>query len=116
MMRRLEQQLRAALRQHLAGGRARPPEAGVLIWNAFDQMSRARSWHAHGPNPISFAEIAAWCSLMRMPLEPAHIGMLRGMDSEWLSHTMAGVTGKGSAVSQVSSQPMTADIFDALMG
>lgn len=113
---RLQRQILAALRDQLAGGSTRPPEGGVALWRAFASLSRARSWQAHGPNPISYPEIEAYCRLMRLPLEPRHVAIIRAMDEAWIEHAhdqLASRNGKGPA-GQKSKSPLTSALFDAL--
>jgi hypothetical protein len=82
---RLAEQMVAAVRQHVkTGERIDVPEAGTVLWDAFMQLDAARTFHA-GPNPIGFAEIEAWARLMRWPLQPHHVRVLRAMDSALLA-------------------------------
>lgn len=115
-MKRLQRQIIAALRSQLTGGSAKPPVAGVQLWNVFGQLSGQRTWHAHGPNPISFADLEAFCRLMRLPLEPAHIRIILAMDRVWLEHGLAKLRTGKDAPRQVSKAPMTVALFDALWG
>ncbi|SDY18089.1 phage tail assembly chaperone [Citreimonas salinaria] len=85
-MSRLSDRLCAALRAQLEGQHVRPPEGAAILWNAFMQLSRVRSSGPVGPNPIGFPEIAAWSSLMRMPLDPHHVEALTAMDRVWMEH------------------------------
>lgn len=110
---KLQRQILAALRSQLAGGRTRAPEAGNIIWNTFAQLSRQRSWHAHGPNPISHHDIEAYLRIMRLPLEPRHISILIAMDQVWVEFTQAKAT-PGAKGQQVSKHPLTAELFDAM--
>jgi len=121
---RLKRLITAALRDHLDGHRRRPPEAGIILWNAFAQLSAARTWHAHGPNPIGYAEIEAWCRLMRVPLEPGHVQIIRAMDQVWLLDAQSQLAdGKGhpdpaagKKLPRMSKKPLTAALFDAAFG
>ncbi len=107
----------AALRAHLAGSRNRPPDGSAPIWNAFMQLSGARTFNAVGPNPISFTEIEAHCRLMRLPLEPRHIEVVLAMDQAWLDHAYAKTRRAPDGVKTlppVSKQPLSAALFDAM--
>lgn len=114
----------AALRRHLAGGKPIVPEAGVLLWNLFMEISASRTYHAAGPHPISFAEIEAYASLNRWPLHPHHVAIIRAMDDAWLEHTyrkmQAGTGDKDSntfdSARYSNAQPITAAGFDAVFG
>lgn len=114
-MSRLQRQIIAALRSQLAGEASRPPEAGVILWNVFGQLSGQRTWHAHGPNPISFADLEAYCRLMRLPLEPKHVGIILAMDRAWLDHVMASMkTSADRPRRHVSKQGLTPALMDAM--
>lgn len=115
---RLEKQLVAALERALDKAPTRIPEAGRLIWQWFIALSETRTYHMAGPNPISFAEMEAYAHLHRWPMEPRHVTIIRAMDAAWLAHANAsGARREGkNAVPRSSSQPMTADLFDAVFG
>ena len=82
---RLRAQLVAALDSHLATGRpARPPLAGVILWQTFGALSQGRSYGDAGPGAISAAEIEAYGRLMQIELPPHHVAILRAMDAAWL--------------------------------
>jgi len=118
LLTRLTRQLCAALKAHLAGDRPNPPEAGVRLWNAFLALSRTRSYHMAGPEAIRFTEIEAWCRLTRTPLAPHHIRILADMDEAWLEHAYArrGTPEGVKAMPQLSKQPLSAKLFDAVVG
>jgi len=111
---KLQEQLCGALERHLAGGKAAPPEAGVILWNAFDALSRARTWHGAGPNPIQFSEVAAWCRLMNMPLSPDHVRVIMAMDQVWTGHMLRVM--KPDAVEAKPAGDLTAALFDRVLG
>lgn len=75
-----------ALKRHLAGGKPVVPEAGVLLWNLFMQISASRTYHAAGPNPITYAEIEAYACLHRWPLQSHHLDTIRALDDAWLEY------------------------------
>lgn len=110
-MQSLAQRLVAAMREHLAGGPPLPPEGSAPLWNAFNALSAARTWHASGPNPISYPEIEAYARLMRWPFEPHHVAALRAMDAEWIAHVQRRTTGKPQPGGQLSPA-----VFDAVFG
>lgn len=85
-MSRLQKQMIAAMKAHLAGGERQLPAGSVILWNAFIALSRSRTSGPSGPNPISFPEIEAWSRLMRVPLEPHHVQIIIEMDREWMKH------------------------------
>jgi hypothetical protein len=97
------------LRASLSGARARVAEPDELVWTIFVELSRTRTYSGAGPNPITFAEIEASCRLMRWPLEPHHIGLIRALDSEWMR-----VQQSGSMPLRSSAHGMTVAAFDAM--
>lgn len=118
---KLEALLVAALKRHLAGGKPVVPEAGVLLWNLFMEISASRTYHAAGPHPISHAEIEAYCRLHRWPLQPHHIAIIRALDDAWLEHAYRKMVGRNDrstfdAGRYANAQPITADGFDAVFG
>jgi hypothetical protein len=116
---RLQRQLVAAMKSHLATGRAVVvPEAGRLIWSIFSGLSATRTYNMAGPNPISATETAAYVRLHRWPLSESHLTIIRALDDAWLAHAYAKQGGKGDIpVSRRSSgQKITAAAFDAVFG
>lgn len=105
----LARQLVAALRAHLAGGRPVPLEGSMVLWNAFGDLSATRTWHAAGPNPISFTEIEAYSRLMLLPLEPRHVATIRAMDAAWIDHRRGQTTDRPKP-----SGKITPAAFDAV--
>lgn len=123
-MAHLKQQLIAAYRRHLAGGRPVVPEAGVLLWNLFMEIGAGRAYHEAGPNPIGYAEIEAFCRLHRWPLQPQHIAIIRAMDDALLERIYAkmqrAVPGKDKpafdSARYSAAPPLTAATFDLVFG
>lgn len=112
----------AALRRHLAGGKPVVPEADVLFWNLFMEISASRTYHAAGPNPVSFAEIEAYARLHRWPLRPHHVAIIRALDDAWLEHAYRKQEGgeadrKSFDGRRAALAPqLTAGSFDAVFG
>lgn len=105
----LTRQLVQAMREHVSSGNPpRIPEAGRPLWQAFAALSGSRAYGAAGPNPISYREILAWCQLMRMPLKPHHIEIIRAMDRAWLNTEPCS--------KPVSRSGLTPALFDVLAG
>lgn len=118
-MNRLEKQLCAALKAHLAGSKAPMPEAGQPLLDAFNALSRARSYNGTGPNPISWEALAAWSRIMRMPIEPRHAGIIMALDQVWLdaAYGPGRIAPEGvKTLPPVSAQPLTAALFDVTAG
>lgn len=117
-MSKLQKLMCAALRRALAGGRANPPEGGLILWNGFAVLSRARRVGPGGPEGIPYSEIRAWGELMAIPLEPRHVAIICAMDSVWLENarslppTPSGV----KPLPPVSKHPLSAALLDAMTG
>ena len=117
-MNRLRKQLCAALEARMKGRKVPVPEAGKELLDAFAALSRARSYSPFGPNPISYAEITAWCNLMRVPLAPHHVEIITALDEVWMDQVTAKQdTPEGvKALPPISEHPLSAGIFDAVFG
>lgn len=93
------------------------PEAGKMIWTWFNDLSQARSWHANGPNPIAYVDIAAYAALMRWPLRPYEITIIRALD---LTYTNAWYASRATHQEGVKKLPIRSDaavtpeLFDAI--
>lgn len=118
-MSRLSRQLCAAVTASFAGGKARPPEAGRILWNTFRRLSLTRTYHAAGPNPLQPTEIEAFCRMMRLPLEPRHVAILLEMDRAWLDQAYAKTRRGPEGMKMLpprSNQPLTAALADLVLG
>lgn len=119
---RLQYLLCAELRRQLeAKAQVAPcvPAGGALLWRWFIDLHKARTLHAAGANPISYAEIQAYAVLMRWPIEPRHVLILRAMDQTYLEAIMKSETPAPEGVKTlppVSSAPVTAGLIDAMFG
>ncbi len=63
------------------------PAEGALVWNAFVQLSSARTSAGFGPNPITFTEIDAYCRRVA-DLMPWEVETIRDLDDEFLASAM----------------------------
>lgn len=118
-MKRLRKLLCAALAARLAGRKARIPEAGAPLMDAFSALSRARSVGPNGPNPISWADMAAWSALMQVPIGPTTAEIIMALDEVWLEHAYRRARGAPEGVKtlpHVSQHPINAGLLDAIMG
>lgn len=117
-MNKLQHRLCATLSAQLAGQKPRLPEGSAPFWRAFQALSKRRSYHQFGPNPISLTEIASYAAMMRMPLAPHHVEILSAMDDVWLEHAYAGAGNKApdgmKTITHRAAQPLTAAMFDAM--
>lgn len=88
-----------------------------LYWQWFMDLNAARSWHANGPNPISYADISEYGRLHRWSMAPHHVAVLRAMDETYIEYFYAS-RGKGqhSLVSQKPSGELSTALFDAVFG
>ena len=112
---RLTRQLTDVLTAHLKKKRRPVPEAGRLLWGAFHELSRARSWNAIGPNPITMGEIEAWARLARLRLQRQHVSVILALDEAFLKHAfeVKNQIPTGMKVSPVvSKHDITAALFD----
>lgn len=117
-MNHLKKHLCGAVTAALRGEKSRPPEAGLLLWNAFQSLTATRTYHAAGPNPIQPSEISAWCALMRQPLAPHHVDALLAMDQAWLdvAYSAARRPEGVKALPPISQMPLTTALLDAMLG
>lgn len=56
------------------------PDSLSVIWLAFCDLDLGRGGNGFGPNPLSWADIAAYSALNRTPLAPWHIDLIRRLD------------------------------------
>ena len=87
---------KASLRDHLTvaeKAQRRPierlhrscPELLEYLWSWFLELSAARSGNGAGPNPISYAEIAAWGHLTGLRPTSFEVKILRALDIKFLT-------------------------------
>ena len=109
-----------SLRRHLADDHPPAiPEGGALLWKWFGDLSLARTWHAAGPNPITWSDIAAYRSIMAPAMEDRHAAILRRMDQVYLEHAHKPRNKPPENVKvlpRASRQVMTPALFDAIVG
>ncbi|WP_455906073.1 phage tail assembly chaperone [Agrobacterium fabrum] len=121
-MSRLQYLLCAELRRQLESKTStapRIPDGGDLLFRWFLDLHQARTYHAAGPNPISHSEILAYAQLMRWPIEPRHVSILRAMDRTYLEASMKPPSAAPEGVKTlppVSSAPVSAGLIDAMFG
>lgn len=97
----------------------RIPAGGDLLFRWFIDLHQARTYHAAGPNPISHSEILAYAQLMRWPIEPRHVSILRAMDRTYLEVSMKPQAAAPEGVKTlppISTAPVTAGLVDAMFG
>lgn len=56
------------------------PAALAHLWDWFCELSAARSGNASGPNPIAYAEIAAWAGLTGRLVAPRDVRAIALLD------------------------------------
>jgi hypothetical protein len=96
----------------------RLPAGGSMLWRWFLDLSRTRSYHMMGPNPISHVEIAAYCQLHQIAMQPHHVEILRAMDEAYLDH-LASNRARHEGLKPLphrSASKIDAGLFDALFG
>lgn len=116
----LKSRLVAALEENLATEkRPRLPEGGRMLWDWFIDLHGGRTYHMAGPNPISYADMLAYCVLKRIPLPmpPHHLEIILAMDRAFLAFAVRknqkppdGV----KAAPPVSKQKLSSKLFDAM--
>lgn len=99
-----------------AGDRPRVPAGGELLWRWFQDLHGTRQVGFSGFQPLTYAEIDAYARLHRLPLEPRHVGILRAMDRAFFAAIDKAKPPEGvKALPPISSRPMSAALFDAVM-
>lgn len=115
----LEKLLCAELRRQL-GQNASPPKlpaGGELLWSWFLDLSRLRTYHPGGPNPISYRDIADYALVTGWPIAPRHISILLKMDETWRSGALGrtDATPEGAkTLPPVSRHAINVGLFDAM--
>jgi len=104
-----------AVRVFLAGGKLNLPEGAGIIWEVFTALHQTRAT-GMGPAAITFAEIEASARLMRWPLAPHHVSLLRGIDRAWIEHVSRQDGASGAPPPVRQAQPMNPAAFDAVFG
>lgn len=101
------------------GTKPRIPAGGQLLWTWFFDLSRRRTYHAAGPNPIGLAEIAAYRDLYRVPFDERHVAILCEMDEAYLNSIMKRGGPDADGTKRLPARldvRMTGDLFDAMFG
>lgn len=57
----------------------------VHLWNAFAQLSAARTNNGFGPNPIPYSEIDAYSRLTAQSFDPWEVAAIRALDDAYIS-------------------------------
>jgi hypothetical protein len=60
------------------------PDEAMHIWEWFHEVHSARTSNGFGPNPIGYAEIAAWSKLSGIRPNMHEVKMLRELDRVYL--------------------------------
>jgi hypothetical protein len=87
------------------------PPAGHRVWAIFLSLNAARGV-GFGPSPITFEAMAAHARLHRTPLRPFEVEILEALDRAYLE-AAAEKRGDGKP-QEVSSRPMSPELFDAV--
>ncbi|MBN8998072.1 MAG: hypothetical protein J0H54_01430 [Rhizobiales bacterium] len=102
--------IRQGAKAMFAGDRIDLPAGWQPLWRAFLELHSTRGEGFAGPVPISFAEIEAYVRLMRLPLEPRHIAVIRAIDNAWMDHISAARGRQGALPA------LTPEVFMAVFG
>lgn len=114
-----EENIRAAFKALLESRPTRLPEGSGPVVDAFLALNRARSYGPHGPDPISWQALDAYCRVMRVPLEPHHARAVMSVDEVWMEHMLRQMKAPPEGVKTlppISAQPLTAQLLDVVMG
>jgi hypothetical protein len=112
---RLSATLRWQLAHPGASGGPEIPWAGRRVWSIFLELDRARGSNGWSPNPIKFVDIEAYARLMREPVRPFEVEIIRALDAVYMKVTTA-PKGEGKTVPRSSGQGITPAAFDAVFG
>lgn len=118
----LEKLLCAELKRQLEGkgvSKTKIPAGGELLWKWFMALHKTRQAGMNGPQPITYAEIAAYSRIYSLPIEPRHVAILIAMDQAYLEtvYKKQPQGPKGVKVlPPISKAPLTAGLFDAQFG
>ncbi len=85
------------------------PDGVVHVWHWFNDLHSARGVGWSGPLPLSYTEIAAWCSLTGERLRPWELASIRAMDQRLLDGAPT-----AARTETTNSRPMSPELFDAL--
>lgn len=61
------------------------PAAGAHVWTWFRELNISRGYSQAGPNPLAYAEIAAWAQLTQRVPRVWEVAWLRELDMIWLA-------------------------------
>lgn len=108
-------------RQLSANGRcvATIPAGGEMLWKWFLALSKTRTVHQAGVNPIQFTEMQAYFRLHKIDARQDHIDALLAMDEVLMTHISArnGHAPEGvKTLPPISKTPITAGLIDAMFG
>lgn len=95
------------------------PAGGELLWKWFMALHKTRQAGMNGPQPITYAEIAAYSRIYSLPIEPRHVAILIAMDQAYLETVYKKQPQAPEGVKvlpPVSSAPINAGAFDAMFG
>lgn len=84
-----QEEMLAALRWHLNGRLGAEPYLGAeheFVWTAFWALSGRRSYNGAGPNPIAWAEIAAWSQIRGATFDELELEAVLALDREFIAH------------------------------
>lgn len=60
------------------------PDTLTHLWQWFLELHSARSYGQHGPNPLTYPDIAAWSALTAANPTPWEVTALKRIDATWL--------------------------------
>lgn len=88
------------------------PPAGHRVWAIFLALNAARGSSGFGPLPIGMQDMESYARLHRTPLRPFEVEILEALDRAYLD---AAIERRSDGKRQeVSSRPMSPELFDAV--
>jgi len=60
-----------------------PPDVLLPLWNHFVRLDQRRTSNGFGQNRIGWVDLAAYCSLLRVRLDPWEVDAIQRLDDEY---------------------------------
>lgn len=89
------------------------PEAIAHVFGYFRELCWTRRPGFAGPLSLEYQEIEAWCRLTRRSLGVLEMRLLMEMDTAYV-RALNKKSDKETSEQEVSDQPLTPELFDAL--
>lgn len=60
------------------------PDLLLVTWENFQSLHSGRTYGMSGPNPLSAADIVAWCDLYQVELSGIDLALIRALDTAFI--------------------------------